>query len=283
MRAHAYSFLGQANHLGGFSKYLKISRVIAMDIATIVGFVGAFGFIMLAIMQGAGLPAYIDPGSLMIVVGGSIMVVMLRCSLEEFLNAIKVAGKTFKNPLEKPQALITQLGEIATIARKDGMIALEGQEISNSFLSKAIGMLVDGSEADLIKKTLEKDIELMKLRHKQGAGIFSAWGEIAPAMGMIGTLIGLVAMLGNMSDPKSIGPAMSIALLTTLYGAILANVICIPISQKLTNQSELEAANAELIIEGALFIQSGGNPRVLTDYLASFVPPKFRAELLEAQ
>ena len=134
-------------------------------------------------------------------------------------------------------------------------------------------MLVDGSEADLIKKTLEKDIELMKLRHKQGAGIFSAWGEIAPAMGMIGTLIGLVAMLGNMSDPKSIGPSMSIALLTTLYGAILANVICIPISQKLVNQS-IEAANAELIIEGALFIQSGGNPRVLTDYLASFVPPK---------
>jgi chemotaxis protein MotA len=283
MRAHAYRLLGQVNRLGSFREYSKVSRVIAMDIATIVGFVGAFGFIMLAIYQGAGLPAYIDPGSLMIVVGGSIMVVMLRCSLEEFLNAIKVAGKTFKNPLEKPQALITQLGEYATIARKDGMIALEGQEISNPFLSKAIGMLVDGSEADLIKKTLDKDIELMKLRHKQGAGIFSAWGEIAPAMGMIGTLIGLVAMLGNMSDPKSIGPAMSIALLTTLYGAILANVICIPISQKLTNQSELEAANAELIIEGALFIQSGGNPRVLTDYLASFVPPKFRAELLEAQ
>lgn len=283
MRAHADSLLSQVNRLGSYCKYSKVSRVIAMDIATIVGFVGAFGFIMLAIMNGAGLPAYIEAGSLMIVVGGSIMVVLLRCSLEEFLNAIKVAGKTFKNPLEKPQALITQLGEYATIARKDGMIALEGQEISNPFLSKAIGMLVDGSEADLIKKTLEKDIELMKLRHKQGAGIFSAWGEISPAMGMIGTLIGLVAMLGNMSDPKSIGPAMSIALLTTLYGAILANVICIPISQKLTNQSELEAANAQLIIEGALFIQSGGNPRVLTDYLASFVPPKFRAELLEAQ
>ena len=254
-----------------------------MDIATIVGFVGAFGFIGYAIANGAGLSGYIETGSVLIVFGGSIMVVMLRCSLEEFLNAIKVAGKTFKNPLEKPQELISQLSEYATIARKDGMIALEGQEISNPFLSKAIGMLVDGSEADLIKKTLEKDIELMKLRHKQGAGIFSAWGEIAPAMGMIGTLIGLVAMLGNMSDPKSIGPSMSIALLTTLYGAILANVICIPISQKLVNQSELEAANAELIIEGALFIQSGGNPRVLTDYLASFVPPKFRAELLEAQ
>jgi len=254
-----------------------------MDIATIIGFLGAFGFIGYAIANGAGLSGYIETGSVLIVFGGSIMVVMLRCSLPEFLNAIKVAGKTFKNPLEKPQDLIAQLGEYATIARKDGMIALEGQEISNSFLSKAIGMLVDGSEADLINKTLEKDIELMKLRHKQGAGIFSAWGEMSPAMGMIVTLIGLVAMLGNMSDPKSIGPSMSIALLTTLYGAILANVICIPISQKLVNQSELEAANAELIIEGALFIQSGGNPRVLTDYLASFVPPKFRAELLESQ
>ena len=210
------------------------------------------------------------------------MVVMLRSSLGEFLGAVKVAGKTFKNKLDKPQDLITQLSEYAAIARKDGMIALEGQDIANPFLAKAIGMLVDGSEADLIKRTLEKDIELMKLRHKQGAGIFSAWGEIAPAMGMIGTLIGLVAMLGNMSDPKSIGPAMSIALLTTMYGAILANTVCIPISQKLVNQSELEAANSQLIVEGALFIQSGGNPRILTDYLASFVPPKFRAELLEA-
>ena len=127
-----------------------------MDIATLIGMLGAFGFIVLAISQGgAGLGAYIDVGSVMIVFGGSIMVVMLRSSLGEFIGAVKVAGKCFKNKLDKPQELITQLSEYAAIARKDGMIALEGQDIANPFLAKAIGMLVDGSEADLIKKTLE--------------------------------------------------------------------------------------------------------------------------------
>ena len=252
-----------------------------MDIATIVGLLAAFGLIFMAIAENA--PAFIDTASLLIVVAGSIAVVMARCSLGEFLGAIGVMGKVFSRKIDDPVDLITQIVELANIARKDGMIALEGQEISNPFLAKAVAMLVDGTDGEIIKSSLNRDNTMMKLRHSMGANIFSAWGEIAPAMGMIGTLIGLVAMLGNMSDPKSIGPAMSIALLTTLYGAILANVICIPISQKLTNQSELEAANAELIIEGALFIQSGGNPRVLTDYLASFVPPKFRAELLEAQ
>jgi len=119
----------------------------------------------------------------------------------------------------------------------------------------------------------------MKSRHTKGADIFSAMGEVAPAMGMIGTLIGLVQMLGNMSDPKAIGPAMAVALLTTLYGAILANVICLPVQMKLRNASDFEAANCELIIEGVLFIQSGGNPRVLADYLAAFVSPKERKKL----
>ena len=119
----------------------------------------------------------------------------------------------------------------------------------------------------------------MKLRHKMGASFFAAWGEIAPAMGMIGTLVGLVLMLGNMSDPKSIGPAMAVALLTTMYGAILANVICLPISMKLTNQSDIEAANCDLIIEGTLFIQSGGNPRVLPNSRLRACFGKLRARL----
>ena len=145
--------------------------------------------------------AFADVPSVQIVIGGSIMVVLLRSSLGEFKNAIKVAGKVFSNKLETPESLITQLVEFATIARKDGMIALEGQEISNPFLAKAIAMLVDGAEEDMIRKSLARDIEIMKLRHKQGAAIFSSWGEVAPAMGMIGTLVGLVNMLGNMSDP----------------------------------------------------------------------------------
>jgi chemotaxis protein MotA len=249
-----------------------------MDLATIIGLLGAFGLIFASISQPA---AFIDVPSIMIVVLGSIMVVMLRSSLSEFLGAMAVMGKTFKNKLDKPNELITQIVELATIARKDGMIALEGQQISNPFLAKAIGMLVDGTDPDVIKKSLENEIAATKLRHKMGQSIFSAWGEVAPAMGMIGTLIGLVQMLGNMSDPKSIGPAMAVALLTTMYGAILANVICLPMAMKLGNQAELEAAQSNLILEGVMFIQGGGNPRVLNDYLGSFVSPKIRVKLGE--
>jgi chemotaxis protein MotA len=252
-----------------------------MDIATIIGLLGAFGLIVSAIGFDS-LSQFVDTPSVLIVVAGSIMVVMFRSSLGEFLGAIAVMGKTFKNKLDKPEDLIQRLVELADIARKDGMIALEGQDIPNPFLAKGIGMLVDGTDPELIKKSLSKDIQAMRNRHRGGADIFSAWGEIAPAMGMIGTLIGLVQMLANMSDPKSIGPAMAVALLTTMYGAILANVICLPVSQKLRNQSDLETANCELIIEGVLFIQGGGNPRILADLLASFLAPKVRAKLQSA-
>jgi chemotaxis protein MotA len=253
-----------------------------MDIATLAGMLGAFGLILWSMLQGGTVAAYLNVPGIAIVLGGSIMVVLLRSSLEEFANAIKVAGKAFGKGLEKPDELISQMVEFATIARKDGMIALEGQEINNQFLEKAIGMLVDGVDEGVVTKTLNQDIDSMRLRHKQGAAVFSSWGEVAPAMGMIGTLIGLIQMLGNMDDPKSIGPAMAVALLTTMYGAIIANVFCIPISQKLTNRSEIEAANCELIVEGILFIQRGGNARILTDLLISFVPPKERKRLVAA-
>jgi chemotaxis protein MotA len=210
------------------------------------------------------------------------MVVMLRSSLGEFLGAVSVLGKTFKNKLDDQGQLIEQIVELATIARKDGMIALEGQEIANPFLAKAISMLVDGTDASVIKGSLEREKDMTKMRHDQGAKIFSAWGEIAPAMGMIGTLIGLVQMLGNMSDPKAIGPAMAVALLTTMYGAILANVFCLPIAMKLGNQADIEEASNEMIIEGILFIQDGGNPRVLGDVLAAFLSPKARLKLAPA-
>ena len=250
-----------------------------MDIATIVGLLGAFGLIVSAIDD---LGAFIDTPSMLIVVGGSIMVVMLRSSLGEFLGAVSVLGKTFKNKLDDQGKLIEQIVELATIARKDGMIALEGQEIANPFLAKAVSMLVDGTDASVIKGSLEREKNATKMRHDQGAKIFSSWGEIAPAMGMIGTLIGLVQMLGNMSDPKAIGPAMAVALLTTMYGAILANVFCIPVSMKLGNQADIEEASNEMIIEGILFIQDGGNPRVLGDVLAAFLSPKARLKLAPA-
>jgi chemotaxis protein MotA len=253
-----------------------------MDIASIIGLIGAVGMILGAMISGGGIGPFIDVPSILIVFGGTFFAVMYTAPLPTFLGSFAVMAKAFLPPIKKMDQLVERMSELAAIARKDGMIALEGQDISNPFMAKAVSMLVDGSDEDMIKKTLGRDIEIMKLRHKMGASFFAAWGEIAPAMGMIGTLVGLVLMLGNMSDPKSIGPAMAVALLTTMYGAILANVVCLPISMKLTNQSDIEAANCELIIEGTLFIQSGGNPRVLSDLLSSFVAPKARAKLAEA-
>ncbi len=249
-----------------------------MDIATILGLLGAFGFIAMAIDEPA---RFVNTPSLMIVMGGTLMVALLRSSLAEFLSAFKVMGKTFKNKLDRPEDLIDQMVDLAKVARKDGMIALERQEVSNKFLAKGVSMLADGNAPELIKSSMQRDIAITRTRHKLGAKLFADMGEIAPAMGMIGTLIGLVQMLSNMSDPKAIGPAMAVALLTTMYGAILANVLCIPMSKKLENQSELEGLNNELILEGVLFIKGGGNPRVLADMLASFLSPKQRAKIAE--
>ena len=250
-----------------------------MDIATIVGLLGAFGLIFSAIDD---IGAFIDVPSMLIVVAGSAMVTMCRSSLAGFLSAGGVAGKCFMYKMDTMPDLIETMVELATIARKDGMIALEGQELSNQFLAKGVGMLVDGAEQDIIKSSLEREKDSTKIRQILGADLFAAWGEVAPAMGMIGTLIGLVQMLGNMSDPKAIGPAMAVALLTTMYGAILANVIMLPLDMKLVEMSGVEEQNNELIIEGLVFMAEGGNPRVLGDKLAAFCDPATQAKLAAA-
>ena len=250
-----------------------------MDIASVVGLIGALVLIVMAM----GDPGpFVDTASLLIVMGGSIMATMYRSTLLEFLGFAGVMGKAFGGYPDKPEDLIVQLGELATIARKDGMIALEGQEIKNKFMAKGISMLVDGTDGKLIRVSLERENDQMKSRHAAGAGFFEAWAEIAPAMGMIGTLVGLVLMLGNMSDPKAIGPAMAVALLTTLYGALLANVILIPCAMKLKTKSSMEALNNELVIEGVMFINDGGNPRVMGDMLGSFLDGKARERAMAA-
>jgi chemotaxis protein MotA len=247
-----------------------------MDIATIVGFVATFVLIFMAM----GDPGpFIDVASMLIVLGGTLTAVLARSSFPEFFGSIGVALKTVKYKVDKPEALIERLVDLGTIARKDGMIALEGQDITNKFMASGIRMLVDGSEPSMIRATLEREMDMIKKRNTEGMAFISSVQDIAPAMGMIGTLVGLVIMLGNMSDPKAIGPAMAIALLTTLYGAIIANVMCIPLNQKLAKLDLAESLNHELIIEGVMFIQSGGNPRMLPDLLMPFVNPKVRAKM----
>ena len=251
-----------------------------MDIATIVGFIASMGVIVFAMMNSASLDSFIEMTSIAIVFAGSIVVLLTRSKLGDFINMFsKIIMKTIFAGVDKPVDLIEQIIEMANIARKDGLIALEGQDIKNHFLAKGIGLLVDSTPADIIESSLENELSLMKSRHENAALMYRSWADIAPAMGMIGTLCGLVGMLQNMDDPKAIGPAMAIALLTTLYGALIANVIAKPIAEKLEGYSKDETENCELIIEGIRGIQNSTNPRSLADLLATRLAPKERAAL----
>jgi len=254
-----------------------------MDIATIIGLVAAFGLMIMAILSGSGLNIFIDIPSFLIVVGGTVGVTLVNFPLKEVIRAISVAKNAFFNKLESPVEYINTIVKLADKARKEGILSLESEigNINNEFFAKGIQMLVDGIDPNVIEETLDKEIEYLKERHKSGAEIFGAMGAVAPAMGMIGTLIGLVQMLQNMSDPSSIGPAMAVALITTLYGAILANVIFLPISGKLQTLSSHECLIKEMLLEGIISIGQGLNPRIIEGKLLAFIEPKLR-ELAKA-
>ena len=242
-----------------------------MDLATLVGMLGSVGFIVMAMILGGSLSMFVDTQSILIVFCGSLFVVLSNYNLGQFFGIGKIAGKAFLFKIEQPEELIEKSVEMADAARKGGFLALEEAEISNSFMQKGVDMLVDGHDADVVRATLQKDISLTSERHETGIGMMMALADVAPAMGMIGTLIGLVAMLSNMDDPKSIGPAMAVALLTTLYGAFLANVIAIPIASKLKLRLNEEKMNQQLILDGILGIQDGQNPRVIEGMLKNYL------------
>ncbi|ODN42262.1 flagellar motor protein PomA [Piscirickettsia litoralis] len=243
-----------------------------MDLATLLGMLGAIGIIMMAMILGGDIGIFINVPSLLIVMGGSVFVVMMFYGMGQFFSAIKIAMKAFLTKLPKLGDLIEKSVELADAARKGGLLSLEGAEIPDPFMQKGIQMLVDGQEADVVRATMRKDMSLTLERHKTAQSIFKTMEVIAPAMGMIGTLIGLVQMLSNMDDPKSIGPAMAVALLTTLYGAMIANMFCAPIGGKLRLRSEEEYTAKGLVIDAVLGIQAGQNPRVLSDVLMNYLP-----------
>ncbi|MBB1363431.1 MULTISPECIES: flagellar motor protein PomA [unclassified Shewanella] len=247
-----------------------------MDLATLIGIIGAFAFIIGAMITSGGIGLFIDVPSILIVVAGSLFVVMMKFNLKQFLGSIKIGMKAFMFKLDKPEDLIEQAVTMADAARKGGFLALEEAVITNTFMQKAVDMLVDGHDGDVVRNALEKDIALTEERHKTGVGIFKAMGDVAPAMGMIGTLVGLVAMLSNMDDPKSIGPSMAVALLTTLYGAVIANMIAIPMADKLSLRMNEELLNRNLIMDAVLAIQDGQNPRVIEGFLKNYLAESVR-------
>jgi chemotaxis protein MotA len=242
-----------------------------VDLATLLGLLGGMGFVLMAMVLGGSLMMFVDVTSVLIVVGGSLFVVMMKFTMGQFFGAGKIAGKAFMFKVDEPEDLIAQVVEMADAARKGGFLALEEMEITNPFMQKGIDMLVDGHDVDVVRQTLNKDINLTEERHEFGTSVFRALGDVAPAMGMIGTLVGLVAMLSNMDDPKAIGPAMAVALLTTLYGAMLSNMVFFPIADKLDMRRGQEILNRRLIMDGVLAIQDGQNPRVIDSYLKNYL------------
>lgn len=250
-----------------------------MDIATIIGMGGSAVLMVISIMLGGDIRGYIDYPSIAMVVGGGILTVLSSVTLAQFLSIFKVLPKSIFNKQQDLKALVASLVEFAVIARRDGILALENHLDANTdpFIASGIRMAVDGTDPDLIEKLLLADIESLADRHKTGKQLCDLLAKYAPAYGMIGTLVGLVAMLANMSDPSAIGPGMAVALLTTLYGAVMANAVFLPLSDKLAMYSRKEMQARMLVLQGVMAIQSGDNPRIVEQKLNVFLPPRDRS------
>jgi len=248
-----------------------------MDIATPLGLGLGAVLILASIFLGGSLGSFIDIPSVLVVLGGTLSTAFIRFGMGDVINSVKVGMITMFAKLSNPAEVIQEIVNLANVARKNGLIVLEQQPIEDPFLKKAVMYCVDGHEADFIEEVLKKEVSLTVERHDLGRRVFAGMGDAAPAFGMIGTLIGLVLMLGNMSDPASIGPSMAVALLTTFYGAVLSNLVFLPMADKLALRSEQEERNQKLIIEGVLGILKGINPRVMEEFLETFLAPKERS------
>ncbi len=247
-----------------------------MDIATIIGLFGGTILVILAVAVGGSALIFINIPGVLIVIGGTLATCFIKFSMKDVINSVKVVMKAFMVKLDSPEELITKLVEFSKIAKKEGLIALENQKAGDAFSAKAVRYLSDGLDEKLISDMLDKDIRQTIQRHMIGQNVFRGMGSSAPAFGMIGTLIGLVQMLASMSDPSSIGPAMAIALLTTLYGALVANLVCLPIADKLALRSQQEQENRQIVREGAIGIAQGMSPMVLEEALRIYLAPKDR-------
>ena len=250
-----------------------------MDIATIIGLIGGSLLVLSAVILGGSAIIFINIPGMLIVVGGTLATCFIKFSMGDVINSIKVVMKAFMVKMEAPDEIINKMIFLAKVAKKEGLIALEKEEMSDKFAAKSLLYLADGYDEGVINEMLNKDIRLTVQRHSIGQNVFKGMGASAPAFGMIGTLIGLVQMLANMADPASIGPSMAVALLTTLYGALLANLVCLPLADKLAMRSQQEQENKNIIREAAMGISRGVSPMVLEETLKIYLSPKERDKI----
>lgn len=252
-----------------------------MDIASLGGIILGIVMVCLGIITSGGVEAFgnfIDVPSIFVTIGGSLSSVLGANKLPDFINGLKSISLPFKNKVMDPSETIKQIIELSNIGRKEGLLALEeaANNIEDEFLKKGIMLVVDGTDPELVRGILETDLVCLEDRHKKVIGFWEKWAEMGPAWGMIGTLLGLVNMLKKLDDASSIGPNMAVALLTTLYGSLIANWLCNPIGSKLKVNNDLEVTLKTITIEGLLSIQAGENPRVIEEKLKSFLSPKVR-------
>ncbi|MFQ5962958.1 MAG: motility protein A [Candidatus Scalinduaceae bacterium] len=254
-----------------------------MDVATPAGMLIGFVLLIMGIILGggvSGISAFINIPSLLIVVGGTIAATLVRYPLEKVIGLMGIVMKTIFFKLSTPQAEMQRLVGYAKLARREGLLALENKisDTKDAFLAKAIQLLVDGTDADGLRSILEKEVDNISQRHSIGKGILESMGAVLPAFGMMGTLIGLVLMLQELEDPSKIGVGMATALITTFYGVLLANLVCLPMGGKLDLRSKEERLLKELIVEGVVAIQSGDNPNIVEEKLKGFLAPAQRRE-----
>ncbi len=251
-----------------------------MDIATLTGIIIAGGLVIIAIFMGGSVSWFISPPSLMIVVGGTMGATLLNYPLSELLGVLKVAKNVFFHKSKPPGAVIPLIVELGRKARAEGILSFEQylKDIDEPFLVKGLQLAVDGLESSAIENILVTDIIYMEERHKLGAAVFSTMGGFAPAIGMLGTIIGLVQMLMQMDNPSSIGKPMAVALLTTFYGTLLANLLFLPIAGKLKIRSKEESLMKQMMLDGIMAIQAGDNYRVVEKRLESYLSPGDRDE-----
>lgn len=249
-----------------------------MDVGTLIGIVIGVVLVTSSIVMGGG-GGFINLPAMMITFGGAFAATLINFPLPKIIGTVRIVRKAFASRDEDQLALFNLLSGFAVRARRDGILGLEEdvENLEDPFMKKGMQMGVDGNPAEVIEAVLEQDIDSMVERHAVGHGIFQAVGSYAPAFGMIGTLIGLIQMLRTLDDPSTIGAGMAVALLTTLYGALIANMIALPIAGKLEQRTQEEVSIRRMVLQGVLSIQQGDSPRVSQEKLRSYMPPVLRA------
>ena len=250
-----------------------------MDIATIIGIVGGAAMIVMSVMtSGGSLMGIIDVPSMAMTIGGSYFAMFVAAPLKKCIGMLKVMGRAFKIPDFGEKNIVINMQALSEKARREGILALEDglDDLEDPFLEMGLRLVVDGTDDNIIRAIMENEMTQVENRHMEWIGLINAWAGFAPGFGMMGTVLGLIGMLNNLEDKSSLGPNMAVALITTLYGSMMANWLITPFSTKLANQNALEMRSKEMIIEGVLAIQAGENPRIMAQKLLTYLDPVTR-------